>query len=791
MTDIGAVLARIEKRLAAVERASRLSSASLDDTALEVRDSTGGLRGIVGQQADGTTAVNFVNGPPPPAPSPPVVVSVLGGVSVAWDGTFADGAAAPLDWQRVEVHASTSAGFTPVPATLMATIETPQGATVIVPTDVDVYVRLVARSTSGTASDPTAQVGPYGPTEVVATDLLDGIVTEVKLANDAVTAAKLAAAAVSPEALAPVLADTVSQRWTDLLDDPAAWTTVNIGTGAAWDHVTLSGAPSGGKVGQATGFVSVRGTNLIPHDPNTLYRISVRVRATAQPPAGAETIYVGLMGFAADKTTMVNRTGANAISSHFYAVASNRSLPSADGWQVWTGFVQGRGAPATSVSGAEATDPLAPALLHDQVRYMAPYLRFNFTHQDAAGIMQVDSVTVEALRTGVVTAAYLAAGSVSTSKLVAGAVQTAQLDTGAVNADKIASGAVTTAKLDALAVTADKIAANAITAEKIVAGAVTATALSATAIDGKTITGAVLQTAASGERITINEAAANKVIVYDDTGRAVGELSGAGLLLEGTNGALIHVDPDATYPRINLTNDAQTNQAYIAVTEPVAGAANLNLNSGPFTASSFSDMKWRTYFGADFWIAERTRESDHGFRLGGRVFLDGTSARFGYTDSGDSTQNADIEFTAAFGKISSRLQILPTVATSNSAVLVQTATGHTGHLLRLYDTDAAAYKFSVDLAGNATAAGVLTAGSIATGRTGITPSAANTPTSLNVTGLNVKGTTFRVVATPSTSAPGTQVTGVGVTNVTSTGFTLWLTRTNTTSTAIDWIVIGS
>lgn len=200
--DIGRKLAQIEQRLAAMERQSRLGSASIDDTAIEVRDADGSLRALVGQQADGTTAVNVVNGPPPPKPTAPIVTSVLGGVAVSWDGLFADGAVVPLDWARTEVHASPTGGFTPTAATLTSTIETAQGATVVVPTDDPLYIRLVARSTSGTASDPSDQAGPTGPAAVVASDILDGIVTEVKLANDAVTAAKIAAAAVGTTEIA-------------------------------------------------------------------------------------------------------------------------------------------------------------------------------------------------------------------------------------------------------------------------------------------------------------------------------------------------------------------------------------------------------------------------------------------------------------------------------------------------------------------------------------------------------------------------------------------------------------
>ena len=194
--DIGRELVQLRRKLEEVERAARLKRASIDDTSIEVRDSGGSLRALVGMQADGTTAVNVVNGPPPPQPTAPLVASVLGGVTASWDGAFADGSPVPLDFARIEVHASTSSGFTPDTSTLKATIETPQGSTAVVLTDDPVYVRLMARSTSGTASSPSDQSGPAGPLEVVASDVLDGIITTLKLADDAVTQAKVAAGAI-------------------------------------------------------------------------------------------------------------------------------------------------------------------------------------------------------------------------------------------------------------------------------------------------------------------------------------------------------------------------------------------------------------------------------------------------------------------------------------------------------------------------------------------------------------------------------------------------------------------
>lgn len=86
--------------------------------------------------------------------------------------------------------------------------------------------------------------------------------------------------------------------------------------------------------------------------------------------------------------------------------------------------------------------------------------------------------------------------------------------------------------------------------------------------------------------------------------------------------------------------------------------------------------------------------------------------------------------------------------------------------------------------------GVLTASNIAYGTVTITPSAANAPTSIAVTGLNVAGGTFIALLSAQTSVPGTQVTGVGYSNLSSTGLTIWLTRTNTTVTNVSWMVIG-
>lgn len=86
--------------------------------------------------------------------------------------------------------------------------------------------------------------------------------------------------------------------------------------------------------------------------------------------------------------------------------------------------------------------------------------------------------------------------------------------------------------------------------------------------------------------------------------------------------------------------------------------------------------------------------------------------------------------------------------------------------------------------------GILQTENMAWGSVAITPSAANTPTSHTVTGLGLQGTTAKAQVTAATTVPGTQVTGVAASSITPDGLTVWLTRTNTTATTVDWLVIS-
>jgi hypothetical protein len=738
----------LERRLAQVQKGQRYAhGGSIENAAITVNDSAGSIRTIVGLQGDGTVGVQAVNGPPPPQPSAPIVASVLGGVAVSWDGLFAGGVVIPMDWQRVEVHASILPVYDPIPATLQGTIETAQGATVVVPCDTPVYVRLVARSASGTASPASATVGPFGPTPVVADELLDGIVTTLKLADEAVTAAKVAVGAIGVDQL-------------------------GLGIGNLAPDPSFEGPLTAAKIAVRPEFSLVTPGNnsatALHIDCNTGFTTWINVEM------GRYDVLPGERHFLAFdyKTSGTFNGGAKLLFRYEDAAGAVTGYGVVDGLTVGGAYQRATGqvqAPPNTVAAFLLVEASAVSV----------------------GEAWFDNIEVRTLIAG----GMVAAGTITATEIAALTINAGNIAADAIVAAKIAANAVTTAKLDALAVTAAKIAANAITVGKLDAGSVDATALAATAITGKTITGGLItgteiQTAASGERVTINEAGANKLLIYNSSGTAIGELSDRGLLLEGNNGALLYLDPDSTYPNLRFTNDDQSNEAVINVVETTAGAADLGLNSGQFTGNGFTDMKWRTFLGSDFWVAERLRDSNNATVIGGRVHLDADDAQIGFLDATGTTPNTLLFISSGLAQLSGGRLLVTAPASSSNAMWVDAATGHTGNLLRatVNGTD----KFKVDKDGNATATGAVMAGNIRASRTSVPAPGVGGGTSTATVTFSVAMTnTPRVTLTPETTVdPGTVTIRAYVDSVSTAGFTIRCYRSTNSSTNIAWNAVS-
>ncbi|WP_181800947.1 hypothetical protein [Streptomyces shenzhenensis] len=493
-----ALLADYDRRLRDLERTSKAAYTSIEGGTLDIYTEDGQLAGSVGVQPDGGIALvpEVTAATPPPTPGAPTVTSALSGVVVTWDGWWDDSNAPPTDFAAMQVHIGAAADFTPDVTTLAAAITDVSGGSVSIALNdyTECWVRLLALSTAGLFSAPSVAVQGKAR-QAVEQDLVDGMVTEVKLAESAVTAAKIALGAVGTTALADgavledklakaavtlgkiangavtinalggALSDSAAQRYVDTMNDPNAWTVTDKGTGAAWQFLTgVTDAPTSQRVGQATGYNRLQGTTTIPYEPGVLYRVSARVRLKA---GTSQTFYVGIAGIGADGTTLVNRNGtAGSPNSHYYVAASGRTITQADGWVQVIGFVKDR---AAAGSAGPNNDPRSPGLMHNDVRFIAPYvwLNYNGIGTTSSDVMQVDCVTLEALKTGIVDSINFTAGAVNTAALAADAVTAGKVAADAIGTRELQANSVTASELTAGSVTAVAVAAGAITAEKL------------------------------------------------------------------------------------------------------------------------------------------------------------------------------------------------------------------------------------------------------------------------------------------------------------------------------------
>lgn len=157
--DIAADIAELQRAVRDLQRAPRLANASIEGFPLTVNDDGGQQRQTIGLQPDGTYTTVDVNGPPPPVPSLPTLEARPGTLVVTWDGKFLDDVAPPADWDHVEVHVSTTSGYTPTDTTEVITFHSLKGGSVTLALDpVPQYVVLQAVSTSLTESAPTVEV---------------------------------------------------------------------------------------------------------------------------------------------------------------------------------------------------------------------------------------------------------------------------------------------------------------------------------------------------------------------------------------------------------------------------------------------------------------------------------------------------------------------------------------------------------------------------------------------------------------------------------------------------------
>jgi len=320
------------------------------------------------------------DGSAPPAVGGVTVTSLIGAIYIKWAEVVS------TDIVSYDVHLSTTSGFTPSGATLVGTVtdgtsyllKTLPGSATALSYDTVYYIKVIARDVDGSAA-PSTQVS--------------GSMTKTAFADIGLD-----------------LVGSLNQKLYDTGQDATRW---NFASGTL-TNVTVTDALSGNTVHSATNsFIGDR-KDLVPYDPETLYRIKFRVRQTVADSLGTrQNVYLGLTGWS-DQTTRVNATGSNTISSQHYIAAA--AVPLVTGvWTTFTAYVKGLGSPngtATPTGNSAQT----PAKMHSSTKFISPVMYLNNASGD--GTCQVDLVVVEALTdNGTVSTYYQSTAPAATNNL--------------------------------------------------------------------------------------------------------------------------------------------------------------------------------------------------------------------------------------------------------------------------------------------------------------------------------------------------------------------------------------
>ncbi|MFF4504842.1 hypothetical protein [Streptomyces sp. NPDC001401] len=799
LSGLAARIAKLERLVRDLARSSRLANSSIENGSVGVYDSDGLLRGSIGLQQDGTVAMAAVNGPPPPVPATPALVSVLGGVAVTWDGTFADGSSAPADFAYVAVHFSTGGDFT-AGDSLFSAFHAPSGGSMTVPANVPVWVRLVCVSTSGVASRPSGEAGPVGPAPVVAQEVLDGIVTELALADGAVTRAKIEAGAVDGTALAD-----------------GAVTTPKLVAGEIDGLVLAAGTVNADKLVAASitaaqiKALSITGDRLVANTvtADQLAAGTITAASGVISSIDASVITVGKIKATQIDATNLVISGANVNGTVTAATTSTTATTAGS---------------ATTVTGSIGSGVVLPP-----------------TQIGSGQIPQTTTINGGSILTGTLDAAAIKAGTISVDRLtagLAGAVGQKWYDFGdSASKWQNPGGTMTT-----VAIADSQSGGNVMRCVGYVQGAyrpdvkvpfdpsvtyrvslrIRQTVANSTPGTNQTLYAGVAGLAGDGVTFVNNTGANSKSSQFYVVADGQQLVAGAGWAtytgyLKGTSDSPVRT----TAPNANAPAQLHSSVRYItpflyANYQGGTGTVEIDMyaievvESGGITASNIKAgaIDGQTITGA---VVRAVRG-------------DGSVAALMAPDIGDG--QAGFQTTSADGTTYSRLesgeltfgspnvaQVVPTGITgkaSGGTLDIQSgmiAGGAQAHIILASGDSPLAPGdgspcISLEWDGSSgpnnpdmwvDVSGVLDPRNFAWGKVTITP-VANTPTSVTITGLrsgNVRGKTFFAYATASTSVPGTQVTGVGVTAVSSTSLTVWLTRTNTTATTVYWLVLGS
>lgn len=189
----------------------------------------------------------------------------------------------------------------------------------------------------------------------------------------------LAPGATVAGAPAAVVAAAAAIDFRDAFDTLPSGDRYHAQVGAGTLQLELTGGVTGGHTARCTGPVYRVFAYPMAFNPARLYRVTARVRQLSAGAGETPWWYAGLVPYAADRVTPLNRSGgaANLDDLDQPAWVAARAVLEPPTWVEVVGWVRGVAAAGTMVPFGPAPDPRAPAPLPAGTCYLAPAFAAN------------------------------------------------------------------------------------------------------------------------------------------------------------------------------------------------------------------------------------------------------------------------------------------------------------------------------------------------------------------------------------------------------------------------------
>ncbi|MDE4297079.1 phage tail protein [Phaeobacter gallaeciensis] len=243
--------------------------------------------------------------------------------------------------------------------------------------------------------DGSIKASHVGTNEIIANaaNIKNGVISNGKIAN--LDADKLTAGTALTNSLTvDGRAIGSMSRSDNLFDDMTDLWSVVGGVGQFANTNSASNVVTGhnSQYARDEGSVWAESPHKIAYDPSKLYKVTFRIKRGGGTNGGR--VYLGVVGYKADKVTRVNVSGSNSVSSSHYVVASSLNQDTmSSAFVEYTGYITGHAAAGASGDGTINN----PGVANEYVRYIAPLAIFNYNLASGGRDMIVDSVKIEAI----------------------------------------------------------------------------------------------------------------------------------------------------------------------------------------------------------------------------------------------------------------------------------------------------------------------------------------------------------------------------------------------------------